>query len=179
MSLIGTWYRPGSRVIDILVRHSRCVAEKAVAVARAVPHLDPDLIFIQEAAILHDIGIFLTHSPKLGCYGRHPYICHGYLGRELLERNGYPRHALVCERHVGVGLSAGDITREKLPLPIRDMRPVTIEEQIVCYADKFFSKDSSDPEKEKPLKDIQKMLASYGPRQAAQFESWITLFGDG
>jgi len=53
--------------------------------------------FIEEAALLHDIGIFNTNLPKIGCYGRHPYISHGYLGRELLENEGLAAHALVCE----------------------------------------------------------------------------------
>ena len=61
--------------------------------------------------MLHDIGIFLTHAPQIGCHGDKPYICHGYLGRELLEKEGFPRHAIVCETHVGVGLTIADIEK--------------------------------------------------------------------
>jgi len=178
MALICAFYPPGTEGHKTLVQHSRCVAEKALAAAGTVRHLNPDLLFIEEAALLHDIGIFLTNSPELGCRGLHPYICHGYLGRELLDKKGFPRHALVCERHVGVGISPADITRQGLPLPNRDMRPVTLEEQIVCYADKFFSKDNADPEIEKPVADILKMLAAFGPVQSARFESWAKMFGD-
>ncbi len=59
--------------------------------------------------MLHDIGIFLTNAPHIGCYGDKPYICHGYLGREILDKEGLPGHAMVCERHVGAGLTVTDI----------------------------------------------------------------------
>ena len=93
--------------------------------------------------MLHDIGIFMTRTPELGCHGKHPYICHGILGSDLLKKEGQPELALVCERHVGVGISKADIHRHRLQLPKRDMIPVSIEEQIVCYADKFFSKNGN------------------------------------
>ena len=125
-----------------------------------------------------DIGIFLTHTPDLGCTGVHPYVCHGYLGRELLEEKGLFRHALVCERHVGVGISAADIHREKLPLPARDMRPVSIEEEIICYADKFFSKSKTGNGKEKSVADILIGLAPYGRDKVDRFLSWVDRFGN-
>ena len=90
--------------------------------------------------MLHDIGIFMTNAPQLGCYGDKPYICHGYLGRELLEKEGFPKHAIVCETHIGVGLTIADIEKNNFPLPRRDMTPKTLEEQIVCFADNFFRK---------------------------------------
>ena len=176
LEIIKEYYKPGSRIYGLLVQHSQCVAEKALAVAATVGHLKPDLTFIHEAAILHDIGIFLTRSPSLGCFGEHPYVCHGVLGRELLEKHGLPRHALVCERHVGTGLTLADIDRQHLPLPRRDMRPVSIEEQIICYADKFFSKDGKDPGQEKSVREVLQKLASYGPEPAARFRSWVALF---
>jgi uncharacterized protein len=45
----------------------------------------------------------------LGCHGDRPYITHGIIGAELLGNEGLPGHALVCERHIGVGLSIEDI----------------------------------------------------------------------
>ncbi len=55
---------------------------------------EDDRLFIEEAALLHDIGVCQVHAPGLGLHGRHPYIMHGVLGREILEREGYPLHAL-------------------------------------------------------------------------------------
>ena len=177
LDIINEFYNPGSKTYKILVQHGQAVARKAVAAAEKVPHLKPDLDFIQEAAMLHDIGIFLTDTPKLDCHGKHPYVCHGYLGRELLVNNGLPIHALVCERHVGVGITAAEIERHCLPLPMRNMVPVSIEEQIICYADKFFSKKSRSVTKEKPVEEILRKLERYGADKVTTFQSWIKLFG--
>ena len=131
----------------ILLVHSRSVTDKALALAKKHPELDLDLNFIEEAAMLHDIGIFLTDAPDIQCFGTHPYICHGYLGADLVRKEGFPRHALVCERHTGAGLSLQDIEEQNLPVPHRDMLPVSLEEEIICFADKFFSKTKLDKEK--------------------------------
>ncbi len=139
-------------------------------------HLKTDRNFIREAAWLHDIGIFLTDTPELGCRGRYPYICHGYLGRELLEKKRLMKHALVSERHVGIGISINDIRRHRLPLPERDMCPVSIEEQIICYSDKFFSKNDQMSTKEKRLEEIVENLEKYGPQKVKQFKSWNARF---
>jgi hypothetical protein len=61
----------------------------------------------------------------------------------MLEDMGLTAEALICERHVGAGISADEICSRRLPLPNRNMLPVTIEEQIICYADKFFSKSKN------------------------------------
>ncbi len=109
IEIISKYYTPGSKLFDIMVNHGRQVAKKALGAADRVSHLNCDRNFIKEAAMLHDIGIFLTAWPKLGCFGKHPYVCHGYLGRELLEKNQMPKHALVCERHVGLGITEEEI----------------------------------------------------------------------
>lgn len=153
------------------------VAAKALKLAARVSRLSPDLVFIREAAMLHDIGIFLTEAPDIGCYGKHPYIMHGILGREILEKEGLPRHALVCERHTGTGISQADILSQKLPLPLRDMRPVTLEEQIICYADKFFSKNPQKLRSEKKIEKIRSKLARFGEDKVQQFDRWVELFG--
>lgn len=176
--IINEFYDPGSRSHQILVKHGQQVAKKAVEIATRVPHLNPDLNFIKEAALLHDIAMFKTNSFELGCSGNFPYVCHGYLGRELLEKKGFPAHALVCERHVGTGITIEDIERHHLPLPRRDMVPTSIEEQIICFADKFFSKNGHMTDKEKRLEDILNSLRRYGPDKVACFQSWMRLFGE-
>jgi len=177
VEIIGRHYAPASKSHRILLEHGRLVAEKALAAAARVPHLAPDLAFVESAALLHDIGIFLTDSPTLDCHGREPYVRHGILGRDILEALGLPRHGLVCERHVGVGISAEDIRRFELPLPLRDMRPVTVEEQIICYADKFFSKNGNDTPREKSVAEIVANLKPYGADKVARFMGWAALFG--
>ena len=176
IEILAQYYDLRSETFNILVEHGEQVARKALAAARRVPELKPDLEFINTAAMLHDVGIFLTNSPDLGCSGQHPYICHGVLGGELLKDNGHSELALVCERHVGVGISIADIQRHYLPLPSRDMIPVSIEEQLICYADKFFSKNGTARPAEKSITEIIHNLNRYGPDKVQRFESWVKMF---
>ena len=155
--IIKKYYPPDSRAYYFLVEHGKSVASKAIELAKRVKHLEPDIDFIQEAAILHDIGIFLTNAKKIDCYGDKPYICHGYLGKELLEKEGYPKHALVCERHVGLGLS--------------------LEEKIICLADKFFSKSNKDLSAEDTLENIRKGASKFSINQVTRLDAFIKLFG--
>ncbi|MDA8084994.1 MAG: HDIG domain-containing protein [Nitrospiraceae bacterium] len=176
MTIIAKYYQPASLAYEILVEHSKLVARKSLEIAEIVAGLSPDREFIGEAAMLHDIGIFMTDAPGIGCFGDEEYICHGYLGRELLEREGLPRHGLVCERHIGVGVTAEDIEKHDLPLPGRDMMPVSIEEKIICYADKFFSKKIESLGVEKTLEKIRAEVGGYGPQNLRRFEELHALF---
>jgi uncharacterized protein len=179
IELINKYYRPDSIAFSLLLQHSRLVAEKALQVALRVSGSStygPDLRFIEEASMLHDIGIFMTEAPLIGCSGNYPYIAHGYLGREILENEGLPEHALVCERHVGTGLTVADIEAGRLPIPRRPMTPVTLEEKIICFADKFYSKRKNNLHIEKPVPDIRKELFRYGESKLLQFDEWLLLF---
>lgn len=176
LAIISKYYEPGSTAYKILVEHSRAVAQKSLEIARRLSYGRPDIEFVAEAAMLHDIGIFMTNGPDIGCHGDKPYICHGYMGRELLEKEGLPRHALVCERHVGVGITVQDIDSGGLPLPRRDMLPLTIEEKIICYADKFFSKRPGSPGEENLLEDVRNNIARYGRDKLKSFDRMTVLF---
>ena len=178
VQIIAEFYERHSRAFEILVAHGGQVADKAIETAGKVPHLEPDLNFIKNAAMLHDIGILHTDSPGFGCHGIHPYICHGFLGREMLESIGLPQYGPICERHIGVGISRDDIRNFNLPLPERDMLPVSIEEQIICYADKFFSKNGDGQRRngEKPVEQILQNLMRYGPDKVDRFQKWVALF---
>ena len=101
LDLIDKYYPQDNELKHILNVHSRSVADKALWIAGKHPELNLDTVFLEEAAMLHDIGIFLTHAPGIQCFGTEPYICHGYLGAGLVRKEGFPRHALVCERHTG------------------------------------------------------------------------------
>jgi len=175
LELIEKYYRPNSPLWTVLVEHSKAVTEMAITIAQRHTELNADEKFISEAAMLHDIGIFLTHAPGIMCFGDQPYICHGYLGREILEKEGYPKHALVCERHTGTGLSVNDIVSQNLPIPKREMLPISIEEQIICFADKFYSK-SGQLTKAKDMEKIRKSMHKHGQNQLDRFNQWCELF---
>lgn len=170
------YYPPKEKTFPVLYKHSQQVAQKSLSIARRLSGQQTiDLAFVEEAALLHDIGIYLTQAPEIGCTGELPYLAHGYLGRTLLESEGLPRHALVCERHIGVGLSREDIITQSLPLPQRDMRPVSIEEQIIAYADLFFSK-TDQPGDERPIELVRQKMRKYGEENVARLDQWHQLF---
>ncbi len=176
LDIISRYYRPGSLAYNTLIAHSTMVVSKCLEIAENISYQAPDISFIKEAAMLHDIGIFFAKAPHIGCYGDMDYICHGYLGRDLLEKEGLPVHALVCERHVGIGLSIRDIMDWDLPLPARDMLPVTLEEKIICYADKFYSKKPDALCSEKTLEEVREGIRKYGDDKLQRFDEMTLLF---
>lgn len=158
----------------ILTVHSRKVAEKALEIAANHPEMNLYISFIEEAAMLHDIGIKECDAAGIFCFGTKPYICHGTIGAEMLRQEGFPRHALVCERHTGTGLTLDQILTNNLPLPHRDLLPVSLEEQLICFADKFFSK--THPEQEKSVEAALKSVAKFGDECAEKFLHWCKMF---
>ena len=62
LDIIKKYYPESSDAYRILVTHSRSVADKALALARLHPEMNLDLTFIEEATMLHDIGIFLCNA---------------------------------------------------------------------------------------------------------------------
>lgn len=168
------YYADNEALRHILVTHSRSVADKALEVARCHPELEVDLQFLEEAAMLHDIGVFLTNAPGIHCFGCEPYIRHGLIGANLLRRHGLPRHARVAERHTGTGLTAQAIVEQSLPLPVRDFLPETIEEQIVCYADKFFSK--THLERVRSKEQVLRSLEKFGQESVERMKAWMERF---
>lgn len=174
LSLIDTYYPEENKLKEILLSHSRSVAQKALSIADKHPELQVDKSFLYDAAMLHDIGIFLTHAPGIHCLGSSPYICHGYLGADLLRSEGYPRHALVCERHTGAGLSLETILERRLPVPHRELLPVSLEEQLICFADKFFSK--THLEEEKTIEKARQSISKFGEEGLIRFDHWCDSF---
>lgn len=174
LRIIEKYYPAESDLFYVLLSHSQQVTDKALSIARKHPELQLDTKFIAEAAMLHDIGIFLCEAPRIHCHGKHQYIEHGYLGADLLREEGMPRHALVCERHTGVGLTLERIQHSGLPLPHREMLPISLEEQVICYADKFYSK--TQLHEEHALDRIRMYLSRYGESEVRKFDEWHTLF---
>lgn len=174
LSIINKYYPKENEQRQILLIHSRSVADKALEIATKHPELNLDTRFIEEAALLHDIGIFLTNAPGIQCFGDKPYICHGFLGAEILLKEGFPLHSLVCERHTGAGMSVESIIHQQIPIPHRDMIPVSLEEQVICFADKFYSKTHLD--KEKSIDSALKSISAYGEESVIRFKGWCERF---
>lgn len=172
--IIDKYYPTDNALRRLLLRHSRDVADVALAVCDRHPELQLDRDFVEQGAMLHDIGIFLTDAPGIHCHGKDPYIRHGVDGAELLRSEGLPRLARVCERHTGAGITLAQIVAQGLPLPHQDFLPETMEEKVICYADKFFSK--SHPERVRTVEQAAKSLAKFGEGSSERFMEWAAMF---
>ncbi|MBN2341959.1 MAG: HDIG domain-containing protein [Deltaproteobacteria bacterium] len=171
-------YGPKDRTgLRLLIAHSEAVARGALQIAHKSNGKNIDEIFLEQAAMVHDIGIAETDAPTIGCFGSEPYMAHGILGAALMRKLGFERHALVCERHIGMGLSCADIVSQQLPLPMRDFVPVSLEERIICYVDNFYSKGSGEPDVPRSMNSVRNKIAGYGKRSLETFDRWALEFG--
>ncbi|MBU1119537.1 HD domain-containing protein [Patescibacteria group bacterium] len=173
-SILKKYIDQSTEAYSMIIAHGALVAAKAYKAAVKLSLTNEQKQFIVEASMLHDIGTIQT---EVYSDEKNPYIMHGVLGRKILEDEGLPRHAFVCEHHIGVGIAKEDITDGHLPLPVRDMIPQTIEEEIVAYADKFYSKKPESFYVEKSISDIiLQMKKDFGERKAHIFEEWVDRF---
>lgn len=175
VELLGRYFQ--GEALIVIAGHGRAVAGLALKVCHALGLDEDECRFVEEAALLHDIGVCRTRAPGIGLENGFPYIMHGIIGREILQQEGFPRHAMVCERHIGVGLTLEDIVRQGLPLPKRDMAPISTSEQIVCFADLFYSKSPGRIALQKSPEQVRHKLAGYGELKLNIFESWMEHFG--
>ena len=169
-AIIDKYYPADDELRRVLLKHSRQVADRCLAIARKHKELPVDIQFLEEAAMLHDIGIYQCNAPSIHCHGSEPYIKHGTIGADILRKEGFPRHARVAERHTGTGLTRQQIERQQLPLPHEDFVPETLEEEIVCYADKYYSKSS--PDRVRTVLETAQSLEKFGQEGVKKFLSW-------
>lgn len=191
LDIIYHFYPEDTPLRRLLILHSTQVRDKALQIAHspACQHLSICLEQVADGAMLHDIGIAWCHAPSIFCEGEEDYIAHGVIGARLLrELAGSQDPAIrnltqgidleplarICERHTGTGLTAEDIVRQQLPIPVKDYLPETIEEKLVCLADKFYSK--SRTEGEKPLEHIRRSMMKFGTDSVGRFEQLCALF---
>ena len=160
LSIINKYYPENDELRQLLVKHSRQVADRCLQIAKKHKELPVDVQFLEEAAMLHDIGICRCDAPSIHCHGTEPYIRHGVLGGEMLRQEGFERHARVCERHTGTGLPGYE--------------PETLEEQIVRYADKFYSK--SAPDHVRSVLETAQSLEKFGHEGVKKFLAWSERF---
>jgi len=175
--IINKHYPEGSLARNIYLPHCQAVTSLALKITRANPSLKADEELIIFGGMLHDIGIFYTDAPEIGCFGKLPYLAHGYMGRALLEVEGLPQIAPVCERHIGVGITIEDIEGRGLQLPVRDMTPQSVEEKIICYADKFYSKSAENLLLPKSMEKVKKSISKHGEEKWKIFEEMMHMFG--
>jgi uncharacterized protein len=109
-----------------VINHCKSVSALAVQIATACEKkgLKVDVSLVEIGALLHDLGRSKTHS-----------VNHALIGGEIARSLGLPESViLMIERHAGGGISKEEA--KKLGWPAKSYVPKTLEEKIVCYADK-------------------------------------------
>ena len=71
--IIDQFYPSENELRRILLTHSRQVADRCLKIAKAHPELKLDVEFLEEASMLHDIGILQCNAPSIQCFGTEPY----------------------------------------------------------------------------------------------------------
>lgn len=108
-------------------RHSEKVADKAMEISRKIKKAKVDMNLIEIGALLHDVGRTKTHSFK-----------HALIGGKILKERGFSEKlSRICETHILGGLDKEDA--KEVGLPEKDYLPLTIEEKIICLADKHMA----------------------------------------
>jgi uncharacterized protein len=174
--IINKYFPEGSKARPYYVSHVESVTKKALELCRQHRDLNLDCALVEQAAMLHDIGIWSVNAPYIGCFGDAPYIQHGILGAKIVRNEELAEIAPFCENHIGTGITIADIRLQHLPLPERNMEPQTTEQKLVAYADKFFSKTQKNTTEPKSIEEIYKSLRRYGEEKITIFEQWRLLF---
>jgi len=108
-------------------RHSEKVADKAIEIAGKIKKTQVDMNLVEIGALLHDIGRTKTHGFK-----------HALIGGKIIRQRGFSEKlARICETHILGGLDKEDAKRFRLP--IKNYIPTTLEEKIICLADKHMA----------------------------------------
>ena len=131
------------RYLELVWNHCNIVAEIALQfvdklIAEGM-EVNKDLVI--SGALIHDVGVYDCYDENLNKHKVEKYICHGTLGMQYVLDEGYDNKlARFCGYHTGVGITEEDIEKANLPLKNQNYIPVTLEEEIVAYADKFHTK---------------------------------------
>jgi uncharacterized protein len=109
-----------------VVSHCQAVAMLALELASKLKEKNypVDMALVEAGGFLHDLGRSKTHS-----------VNHAVEGVKLAEAEGLPESVIcIIKRHVGAGITAEEA--EWLGWPKDNYIPQSLEEKIVCYADK-------------------------------------------
>lgn len=112
-----------------VIAHCQAVAALALEIAEKfkAKNYSINTSLIEAGALLHDLGRTKNHS-----------VNHAIEGMQLAQAENLP-DPIICiiKRHVGAGITVEEA--ERLNWPKDNYIPQTLEEKIVCYADKCIS----------------------------------------
>jgi uncharacterized protein len=119
-----------------VIKHCKAVAKVALETAEACKKrgFNVDLELVEIGALLHDIGRSKTHT-----------VHHAIVGVEIAQAAGLPESVIsIIRRHVGGGITVTEARELGWPSG-ESYVPLTLEEKIVCYADKLIEGSKKVP----------------------------------
>lgn len=117
---------------NYVINHCIAVTNLALEIAEKlqIKGLKIDLQLVEAGSMLHDLGRSETHT-----------VNHSLVGVQIAQKIGLPISVInIIKRHVGAGITSKEA--ELLGWPKDNYIPQTLEEKVVCYADKLINHDS-------------------------------------
>ncbi len=118
-----------------VIEHCKAVADLAIQIANQLKAKNHqiDLQLVEASALLHDLGRSKTHK-----------VDHSIVGATLAKQEGLPEQIIsIIKKHVGAGIT--DEEAKWLGWPKDNYIPQTLEEKVVCYADKCIDSNKQIP----------------------------------
>jgi uncharacterized protein len=168
-------YASNEILFNIVFTHCKIVFEIAKQLIDAYRiEVDNNLIYV--GAMLHDIGAYRVLDDSGDLIKGKSYLIHSVEGEDILKSEGFDENIYrFTTHHTGVGITRSDIIRQNLSLPLADYLAMTIEEELVMFADKFHSK--SIPPKFNSFNSARNELSKFGKDKVSLFEQFATKFG--
>ncbi len=110
-----------------VISHCLAVTDLALETAAKLQErgLKIDIQLVEAGAMLHDLGRVKTHT-----------VDHAVIGGQIAQSIGLPDSVVrIIKRHVGAGITSEEA--DWLGWPKDTYLPTTLEEKVVCYADKL------------------------------------------
>ncbi len=118
-----------------VIQHTQAVSALAVEIAKQLQAKGHQINvqLVEVGALLHDLGRSQTHS-----------VDHAIIGAKLAQQEGLPKEiASIIKRHVGAGIT--DEEAQWLGWPEDNYIPQSLEEKVICYADKCIDSNKRIP----------------------------------
>ena len=164
-------YARNEKLLQIFFQHCEIVADIALWCAENVSE-KVDKQRLRAACLLHDIGSYML-TDESGDIDTDYYQLHGLLGAAILRDENIDNR--VCEAvrtHQMLINTLTIVEKVQRTKPSSDDKPQSIEAELLCYADRFHSKQ--------PIFNSEEFLQSFLkdlPRENTVYESMKKRFG--
>lgn len=168
----------GDELLDIVWTHSLIVRDIAMQLGNKLieKNIKIDLKLVEIGILIHDIGCYDCDCYKFIKKKVKPYVQHGIIGTKILKNEGFNEEIYrIASLHLGVGITKENIIQNNLSLEIKDFLPITLEEELVAYADNFHSKNGP---KFMSFEEAKEKLNGLWPESIITLERFKKKFGE-